>query len=285
MDTPSCPVPSNKTTNANSNNSRNSKKTTDTQLKGSIIEFMRDRPFLWNSKHPSYKDYKKREHEFQLFSKQIDCSVQEIKRVWHVLRTNFFRAHKLLLEKPQTGDGENGEKLWKYYLSMEYIIRDTDVGNDTPRSPEEGAPQPTRGLRGTPKVIQKGTKSHRELNNNNNNINNRTLEGGSSSYASTNSSIANSSCLNNSSTSNNNKSILLSDSSMDIDDDNLYARSLTSTLKKFDPTTKEIIKLKFQEIIVNYMRIQDQQHQQGNEHNHQSQKQTKQENTTPQDVS
>lgn len=273
MDTPS-PVPSNKTTNTNSN--RANKKTTDTQLKGSIIEFMRDRPFLWNSKHPSYKDYKKREYEFQIFSEQIGCPVQEIKRVWHVLRTNFFRAHKLLLEKPQTGDGENGgEKLWKYYLAMEYILNGTIPACETPDSLV--TPQNTRSFKGTPKVIQKGAKSQRELNNNT-----RTCSGGSSHGSICNSSITNSSNLNDSSTSNNNKLTLLSDLSMDNDDDNLYARSLTSTLKKFDPTTKEIIKLKFQEIIVNYMQIQDQQHQQGNDHDNQSQ-QTKQENAIHQE--
>ena len=42
-------------------------------------------------------------------------------------------------------------------------------------------------------------------------------------------------------------------STMENDDDHLYARSLTATLKKFDSTTKEVIKLKFQEIIVEYM--------------------------------
>lgn len=235
MDNPS-QVASNINNNANTNNNKSTtikgnKKTTDSQLKGSIIEFMRERPFLWDSKHPSYKDYKRRDHEFQLFSKQIDCSVQEIKRVWHVLRTNFFRAHKLLLDKPQTSDRENGEKLWKYYLAMDYILKGTIL-----------------------KTEPKPNKDPDSLNSSSTSIINSTISNNNGTISDNNSTISN----NNSSTSTNIKTTLLSDLSLDTDDDHLYARSLTSTLKKFDPTTKEIIKLKFQEIIVNYMQIQQQ---------------------------
>lgn len=188
---------------------------TDTDLKSSVIEFMRARPFLWNKRHPGYKDHKKREIEFQKFSSKTGHSVQEIKRVWHVLRTNFFRAHKI-----QTGK----EKPWKYYASMLYILEGniaTNNNDTTGRrvSTTSSAIRDTDGL--------------------------------------TNGMIADISSANLS----NSKLSTFNESLLDEDDDFLYAKSLSLTLRKFDPTTKEVVKLKFQEIIVEYMQ-QRQRHQQ-----------------------
>lgn len=225
--------------NPNTSDTKTIKKTVDTDLKSSIIEFMRERPFLWNSKHPNYKDHKRREHEFQVFSSQINYPVQEIKRVWHVLRTNFFRAHKLLLDRPQ--NSENGEKLWKYYLAMDYILEGSTV-------------EDSRDIRQTrSSKTFKDPKGARLQKESNNSVKNCSI-GSSGSSSSSNSSriVNNTSGINNNSLSNNSKDTC-SYLSMEADDDHLYARSLTSTLKKFDPTTKEIIKLKFQEIIVEYM--------------------------------
>lgn len=234
----------------------------DHDLKNSIIEFMRVRPFLWNCRDPSYKDHKRREQEFQEFSNQIEVPVREIKRVWHVLRTNFFRAHKLLLERPNlnhsgsgggggvgigTGGGENGsERLWKYYLAMEYILGGVNNGNsdDSQHVTKQAKSKDCKTPRdGRPSVSTK--PNHRELNNSA-----KSCKMTSSSGAS----------LNNNFTSINKPTLPTNDfptsSSMESDDDHLYARSLTSSLKKFDPTTREIIKLKFQQIIVSYMRQQ-----------------------------
>lgn len=46
--------------------------------------------------------------------------------------------------------------------------------------------------------------------------------------------------------------------SFDANDDDLYARSLTENLKKLDPTTKEAIKLKIRDLIIEYTRKQRQ---------------------------
>lgn len=212
------PVTPNSTITNNNSNRSNSKKTANTDLKSSIIEFMRHRPFLWNSKHPDYKDHKRREHEFRLFSNEIDCSVQEIKRVWHVLRTNFFRAHKLLLERPHNGENGGGERLWKYYLAMDFILEGTGT---SPASSSTAAADTDSSS----KEIKRETRSSKLVKVGG--------EGGESK-----------SCPRLYHRDNSNH--------IDSDDDHLYARSLTATLRKFDPTTREIIKLKFQEIIVSY---------------------------------
>lgn len=245
--------------NSNDNNNSNNNvahKTAGTDLKSSIIEFMRERPFLWNSKHPNYKDHKRREHEFQLFSNQIGCSVQEIKRVWHVLRTNFFRAHKLLLDRPQNSNGENGEKLWKYYLAMEYILDSSPNSKDSPVSKHIRSSRSSKEFhRNSSSSSSSGINTRltahqqKELNNNSRNS---TGSKNNNHHNMSNSSL-NSSSLN--------KSTSFSDSSFD-DADHSYARSLTLSLKKFDPATREIIKLKFQEVIVNYIQLQQQQLQQ-----------------------
>lgn len=238
--------------------SKTSRKTTDTDLKSSIIEFMRVRPFLWNSRHPNYKDHKRREQEFQMFSDQIKCEVQKIKQVWHVLRTNFFRAHKLLMNKPQ-GSAENNssEKLWKYYLAMEYILEGTSTSNDGDDDDDDNNDSTVNGQTVQPSKssrissLRNARVTDKELNDRGltNNIKDYSCSGASSSSKkSSHNKLTNTSL---------NDSIM-----MEADDDNLYARSLTLTLKKFDPTTKEIIKLKFQEIIVNYMKQQQQQQQQ-----------------------
>lgn len=260
-------------------------KTTDTDLKSSIIEFMRERPFLWNSKHPNYKDHKRRDNEFQAFSNEIGCSVQEIKRVWHVLRTNFFRAHKLLLERPQSsnnsGNSENGEKLWKYYLAMEYILEGTGASDDssskeTKQTRSSKVFKDLRGLKREPN--SSGSNSNGSNINNNNNNDNTTNTNNNDNNTSNNSTSGNKTSRN-SGRNNDNNNISNCNSMLGIqnrsstftsfndsisidDDDHLYARSLTLTLRKFDPTTKEVIKLKFQEIIVDYMRQQQQQSQQ-----------------------
>lgn len=229
----------------------------DHDLKNSIIEFMRVRPFLWNCRDPSYKDYRRRELEFREFSDQIGVPIREIKRVWHVLRTNFFRAHKLLIDRPNQYNGNengSGEKLWKYYLAMEYILgginngTNEDSQNLTRQSRNRDCKVPRDGRQST------STKStQRELNNSTRSCK---LSGGGNSSAGLNSNFSPASgkgTLPNSEHP--------SSSIMETDDDHLYARSITSTLKKFDPTTKEIIKLKFQQIIVSYMRQQSQSQQ------------------------
>lgn len=228
-------IPTNSNT-TNTDSRKLVKRVSDSTLKSSIIEFMRERPFLWNNKHPNYKDLRRREQEFQEFSIQVGCPVPEIKRVWHVLRTNFSRAHKSLFYRPH-GGGENGDKLWKYYLAMEYILDST------------GFDDPTKQIRQTrnSKTSKSSKSSHGELTSSK-------LVGGDS-----NSDINRIDCNSNGIISHihlsnpPNISSPMIHSSTDIDEDHLYARSLVSTLKKFDPTTKEVIKLKFQEIIVNYM--------------------------------
>lgn len=204
-------------TNSNNNSIRPSgKKTTDTDLKSSIIEFMRHRPFLWNSKHPDYKDHKRREHEFRLFSNEMDCSVQEIKRVWHVLRTNFFRAHKLLMERPQNAENGVGERLWKYYLAMDFILEGTGASpasSSTAAADTDSSSKDIKRETRSSKLVRVGGDSKSTS---------RLYQRDVSNYVDSN------------------------------DDDHLYARSLTATLRRFDPTTREIIKLKFQEIIVSY---------------------------------
>lgn len=273
---------------------------------------MRERPFLWNNKHPSYKDHKRREHEFQEFSKEINYPVQEIKRVWHVLRTNFFRAHKLLIDRPHNpnnshngSSGENGgEKLWKYYLAMEYILEGTNVDfsnrgnsnnsitnvvlNDDSCSSKEATTTPTPTRHGRSSRYLTSVKRESSVSDNQNlrgtTNNNNTNQGGNNQFSrssgrayrnmndnnnislssSTNGNNYHTKSLNGSATSAYNDSMM---SAMEADDDHLYARSLTATLKKFDPTTKEVIKLKFQEIIVEHMQKQ---HQQQNKQTHPS---------------
>lgn len=216
-------TPNSSITNSNSNsNSTRSvcKKTADTDLKSSIIEFMRHRPFLWNARHPDYKDHKRREHEFRLFSNEIDCSVQEIKRVWHVLRTNFFRAHKLLMERPHNGENGGGERLWKYYLAMDFILEGTGASptsSSTAAADTDSSSKDIKRETRSSKLVRVGGSGGGESK-----VNSRLYQRDVSNYNDSN------------------------------DDDHLYARSLTATLRRFDPTTREIIKLKFQEIIVSY---------------------------------
>lgn len=279
------------------------KTTAETDLKASIIEFMRGRPFLWNNRHPNYKDHKRREHEFQQFSEEIHHPVQEIKRVWHVLRTNFFRAHKLLQDRTHhvNGNGssvDSGEKLWKYYLAMDYILEghpngsvksnnldesrrsdcsDVGAGDDNGWSSNHSNKTPivgrqTRSSRQlscvNPKEAHRAQPNHKMAKTHNNSDAKSNFKN-SSGVDSHNSSLVSyhgcdNSNLNNASsivsTHQHNNSTTFNDS-MENDDDYLYARSLSSTLKRFDPTTKEVIKLKFQEIIVNHMQQQRQQQQ------------------------
>lgn len=252
-----------KNANANINNKSESngnnltpsrRKTTDSKLKASIIDFMRDRPFLWNTKDPNYKDHKRREHEFQEFSKRIGCSVQEIKRIWHVLRTNFFRAHKLLLDRPQ-GNGENTERLWRYYLAMDYVLEGVDHVSEGDLSRSDA--RQTRSCKASKdfRISVRPQQQHHHLQRN---LSNASASGDSASRIASHDSSQNLGNDPSPPANGQNKSMKLSpdELSLDTDDDHLYARSLTSTLKRFDPTTKEIIKLKFQEIIVSYMQRQ-----------------------------
>lgn len=289
----------------------------DLDLKSVIIEFMRSRPFLWNSKHPNYKDHKRREQEFQACSLEIGFPVQEIKRVWHVLRTNFFRAHKILIDKPRgqssssnnnktpaSGASENGEKLWKYYLAMNFVLEGTSLApspsihSNNNHNDESSTSKETRQHLASGNKNSKLFKDSRGLKrdssaptNDTGNIDNFsdvdkvvagsnvvavTTTTSSSSCDTSSTSLANNSslvCVNshpnqrkshNASKNLNNLSALGWESYIDADEDHLYARSLSSSLKKFDPTTKEVIKLKFQEIIVDYMQRQQQQQQTNN---------------------
>ena len=297
------------TSNQSSNiSNRNLKPEID--LKCLIIEFMRERPFLWNSKHPNYKDHKRRDQEFQAFSKEVGKSVQDIKRVWHVLRTNFFRAHKLIVEKthssnPTEGSAgtsggreksnksntttnnnnntHNGEKIWKYYLSMEYILEgaktstakniSSNSNNNNNQTSDDSSlakesrqtknPKVFKDLRGLRRDAASAANQNNNSNQNNNQSSTSTANssgiqngGGISCLAALTRSSNNVSLNSSAASQDRSTSTLFNDSygsSMEADDDHLYARSLIATLKKFDPTTKEVIKLKFQEIIVDQM--------------------------------
>lgn len=263
----------------NSNNvaARSFKKSTDSDLKGSVIEFMEARPFLWNKRHPGYKDHKKRDHEFQEFSTKIGCSVQEIKRVWHVLRTNFFRAHKILSDKPQGAQiansaSQNGtEKVWKYYSAMLYILEGSNL--DFPKSFDTTSKGGNSGLSGgnqaaaVERVHNTGKRVSNRLANNvtSSEIRDTTSalsEGGGSRTVVLSNGTSITSADTSSANTPNSKLSTFNETLLDEDDDFLYARSLSLTLRKFDPTTKEVVKLKFQEIIVEYMQLRQKQQQQ-----------------------
>ena len=245
---------------------------------------MRERPFLWNNKHPSYKDHKRRESEFQAFSKEIGHPVQEIKRVWHVLRTNFFRAHKILLERKDiTANGGggtpdiSGEKLWKYYLAMFYVLEGTNLNSSTSSSSNNTNNNinnnnsnniSTTSNTSTANNVNTNSTNSKKVNYYHNNTNNNNTSNNCSSSNCNDSICVPGSNIDDSTSSSRDirqtrsSKILKEDMSIDIDDDHLYARSLTSTLKRFDPTTKEVIKLKFQEIIVHHMQKQQKELQQ-----------------------
>lgn len=321
---------------------------------------MRERPFLWNNKHPRYKDHRRRDDEFQAFSKEIGHPVAEIKRVWHVLRTNFFRAHKILIERKDgitngsyVGVCGPSEKLWKYYLAMDYVLEGTNLDtsnssnsnnlstasstttnnnnistNDTTNgncsngnnnlSVNEDSMSSVKDVRQTrsSKVLKDMRGAKREIKTsqtdngttvavlpittvapvftsaiNNTNSSGNCMSSNRSNFRSSsrlyqdhmndnnNISMPINSNPNHYSLSHSRASTSaafndLSVISIDVDDDHLYARSLTSTLKRFDPTTKEVIKLKFQEIIVEYMQKQQREQQTHQHQAHQQQVQS-----------
>lgn len=322
--------------------SREKKTAAAAELKSQIINFMSDKPYLWDRWHPGYNDNKRRENEFDQFANEIDCPVSEIKRVWHVLRTNFFRAHKI-----QLGKGPH-ERCWKYYQSMSFIL-DGAKSNTTASSDEfsrtnnnnnnnyddstSSAVQDSSRQTRSSKLMKDARGSrrsvHRLIENGNNTIqhptttittstpqtsitlsmstsatdNISTFSSGGPAAATTTAttksasgrilrgsnrapgnknhhnqatslvahnntinSLTDNNQLNQTHTSGPSTSTpaktafneQLSRISFETDEDHLYARSLTSTLKKFDTTTKEVIKLKIQEIIVEYMQKQQQ---------------------------
>lgn len=281
---PPVAIPDVNTTKLQKANGLAKKDSSETDLKSLIIDFMREKPVLWDSRHLCYKDHKRRDHEFQLFSKKIGYPVQEIKRVWHVLRTNFFRAHKMLQDKRPGQVRELGnEKLWKYYLAMSYILDGTQdqkpiyhllnqrlqKEQEEQQQEEEESPKDVRRTRSckinSPTTTERDSRASTSASANaslcivspNSSLNDYGKN--CQPTKSPRTSNMSSSLLSHNSFVNHHTSLLNKSTRMpmidpmEADDDNLYARSLSLTLKKFDPTTKEIIKLKFQQIIVNYM--------------------------------
>lgn len=303
------------------NNVRLKKAAAGVELKSKIIDFMRDRPYLWNKLHPSYNDNKKRENEFNSFSQNVGYSIPEIKRVWHVLRTNFFRAHKMLAKRgPIAGRDDKSERCWKYYQSMRFILVDSPgskteegmLGNNNNMYIDDDSSSSIKDVRETrhSKVLKEARGSKRLVQKIANQVStNRVIDNGNNSTGtpsnlliipattattatpsismSSDSNITLSSDLkSNPSRSfranhdNEHETTGISSDRLSLvqgrpstfssfdggvcqisfdDGEHLYARSLTATLKKFDPTTREVIKLKFQEIIVEYMQKQQQQ--------------------------
>uniref|UniRef100_A0A6G1SBB6 MADF domain-containing protein n=1 Tax=Aceria tosichella TaxID=561515 RepID=A0A6G1SBB6_9ACAR len=318
-----------KTSTNQINSARQKKAAAGVELKSKIIEFMRDKPYLWNRWHPGYNDNKRRENEFSLFSQQIDYPVPEIKRVWHVLRTNFFRAHKYQSERAPNvgGAADKGDRCWKYYQSMKFILESThnnndEISNNTSKSNvsinddssssvkdirQTRSSKILKDARGCRRIVQRTT--NQPINSAGSDSSNNSSHVPSALTIATTTPAITSTSTPTISASDNNHNITFSsgtrsnhgrslrahrdDNNHDTsiitnigpdqfslahgrasslsafnemskisfdanDDDDLYARSLTANLKKFYPTTKEAIKLKIRDLIVEYTRKQQQ---------------------------
>ena len=89
-------------------------KLTDT-VKKELILAVKDCPALWNTSLAIYKDKQRKIEDTQVLANRFRMSVEEIKKLFHSLRTSMTREIKRMREN------EGFVSRWKFFKDMEFL--------------------------------------------------------------------------------------------------------------------------------------------------------------------
>jgi hypothetical protein len=88
-----------------------------------IIDFYRNNPCLWSSKHPQHKN---RDHCNNLLNKfgQSLCpvlSAHQIDSKWVTIKTSYSKTKKEIQIASRSGSGLSGKKIWKHFDKCSFL--------------------------------------------------------------------------------------------------------------------------------------------------------------------
>jgi hypothetical protein len=90
-----------------------------------LIEFFRNRPFLYNVHLPAYRNKQRKHAAIEELSDQLDISVDDINKKWKILRDHFAsELKKSRLMKSGMGTDEVYVSKWRYYGIMSSFLTD-----------------------------------------------------------------------------------------------------------------------------------------------------------------
>jgi len=205
-----------------------------------IIDAVKARPIIWNTKDENYKNTKMKNDAYNDIAKDSELSADDIKKKWHSIRSAFSR--ELRMRNLYSNVSQNQKREWRHFNKLMFLLDecglelDGQVENDFTISIVSGE------------------------------------DGSSTLYHLPNSSNANSTLENGQSTAKNNSAkkrktnqqatlskntLMQSNINLPkfarLSEEEVFGQSIAASLRKFDDKKKEIVKLKLQEVIVQYL--------------------------------